>query len=225
MNNIIKQNDLNIAVSAPPFFSVVVTTYNRVKLITRALKSLISQTESDWEAIIVDDGSTDDTYSRILPYLKAYSNLIYIKQTNEGEASAKNKGIMSAKGKFITFLDSDDEFNPLHLELRKVVLMQNPSARFLYGGVKILGNQYVPDRFNNSKKINLNKCIIGGTFFIDRKIVISMKGFRDILIGSDADFYERAVKAGITPMEISHSTYVYHHETEDSITNKLFVSS
>jgi len=52
-----------------PFFSVIIITYNRAYLLTRALDSLVSQTEKDWEAVIVDDGSTDETYSRILPYL------------------------------------------------------------------------------------------------------------------------------------------------------------
>jgi glycosyltransferase involved in cell wall biosynthesis len=53
-----------------PFFSIIITTYNRAHLISRALDSLVSQTEKDWEAIIVDDESTDDTYSLVLPYLK-----------------------------------------------------------------------------------------------------------------------------------------------------------
>ena len=54
----------------PPFFSVIITAYNRSALLVRALDSLISQTENNWEAIIIDDGSTDDTARRIAPFLK-----------------------------------------------------------------------------------------------------------------------------------------------------------
>lgn len=204
-----------------PFFSVIIATYNRSGLITRALNSMISQTEKDWEVIIVDDGSNDDTYSVILPYLELYSEISYIKQAHSGEAASKNKGIWSATGRFVTFLDSDDEFSIMHLESRKAVLIQNPSVKFLYGGVIIFGNKYVPDRFNYKKKVNLDNCVIGGTFFIDRNIAISLNGFRDILVGADADLFDRAKKAGTAMMEVSQPTYFYHHETEDSITNKL----
>jgi glycosyltransferase involved in cell wall biosynthesis len=222
MKNILNQNEsVNGQVNTCPFFSVIITTYNRADLLKRAIKSLISQTEKDWEAIIVDDESTDDSYVQILPFLKRYSGIKYIKQPHGGEASSKNTGIKSASGKFITFLDSDDEFDPLHLESRRATLMRNPSIQFLYGGVKIIGNQFVPDRFNYNNKINLNNCVIGGTFFIDRNIAISLNGFRHILLGADADLFERAKAEHVTMMEVLQSTYIYHHETEDSITNKL----
>lgn len=205
-----------------PFFSVIITTYNRAKLISRALYSLIAQTEKDWEAIIVDDGSTDDTYLKISPYLKAYPNVQYLKQPNQGESAAKNRGMKAAKGKFITFLDSDDEFHPSHLESRKAILLKNPAVLFLYGGAKILGNPYVPDRFDHRKKISLDNCIIGGTFFIEKSTAILLKGYKDILLGPDADFFDRAQKANIRIMKTNLPTYLYHHETEDSITNKLY---
>ena len=55
----------------PPFFSVIITTYNRANLLIKALDSLICQTENDWEAIIVDDESKDNTYLKVLPYLQS----------------------------------------------------------------------------------------------------------------------------------------------------------
>ncbi len=127
----------------------------------------------------------------------------------------------SATGRYITFLDSDDEFKPHHLESRKTILLQNPSVKFLFGGTKILGSRYVPDRFNYSKTISLKNCVIGGTFFIERNTVLSLKGFRDLPVGADADLFERARKENIYMMEVSQPTYIYHHETQDSITNRL----
>lgn len=221
MDHLSKHTKSQVPVAEPCFFSVIITTYNRANLVSRALNSLIAQTETDWNAIIVDDESSDDTYCRVLPFLKMPSKITYIRQPHKGESTAKNTGISLATGRFITFLDSDDEYNPLHLELRKVTLMQNPSVKFVHGGVKILGNQYVPDRFNYQKSVNLNDCVIGGTFFIERNLAISLNGFRNILVGPDADFYERAMKAGISMMKMSDQTYVYHHDTENSITNNL----
>jgi|WetSurSiteA1Bulk_404760.scaffolds.fasta_scaffold48113_2 glycosyltransferase involved in cell wall biosynthesis len=204
-----------------PFFSIIIATYNRAHLISKALESLISQTEKNWEAIIIDDESTDDTYKQILPYLNSKYKIKYIQKPHSGEALSKNAGIKSASGKFISFLDSDDEYDPVHLQSRKAILMQNPSVRFLYGGVQIIGNQYVPDRFDSNKRINLNDCVIGGTFFIERSILLHLKGFKNIVLGTDADLFERAVKAGISMMETKIATYIYHHENEDSITNLL----
>jgi glycosyltransferase involved in cell wall biosynthesis len=202
-----------------PFFSVIITTFNRAVLLVKALDSLIGQTEHDWEAIIVDDESTDDTSLKVLPYIQTNSNIRYIQMIHGGEAMSKNKGIISSLGKYISFLDSDDEYDPVHLQKRKEILIQDSSIRFLYGGAKIIGNQYVPDRFDPSKKIHLSKCTIGGTFFIERNTLLKLKGFRKIILGTDSDLFDRALEAGITPKEIKLQTYIYHRENEDSITN------
>jgi glycosyltransferase involved in cell wall biosynthesis len=205
-----------------PFFSIIITTYNRSQLIKRALDSLISQTETDWEAIIIDDESTDNTYSQVLPYLRSFNKIKYLRRVHGGEAMSKNHGVELSCGRYISFLDSDDEYDPIHLKSRKSILIQNPSIRFLYGGVIILGNQFVPDRINPTKKINLADCVIGGTFFIERNTLISLNGFNQILLGPDAELFDRAKLAGFAMMETKLPTYIYHHDTEDSITNKLF---
>ena len=206
-----------------PMFSVIIPTYNRADLLVRALKSLIGQTEKDWEGIIVDDGSTDDTFSQIRCYLAPGSGIKYFRKRHGGEARSKNYGIKISTGKFITFLDSDDEYSPVHLESRKDFLLQNPEIKFLYGGVKILGNQYVPDKNNPSSSISLKDCVIGGTFVIERKTILSLKGFRNYILGPDSDLYERALKKKIYTAEIKVPTYIYHHENPDSITNTLFL--
>lgn len=213
--------DTGILVSQP-FFSIIITTYNRSQLIKRALNSLISQDETDWDAIIIDDESDDDTYSQVLPYLRSCNNIKYIRRVHGGEATSKNEGINKSRGRFITFLDSDDEYDPKHLKSRKSILIQNTKVRFLYGGAKILGNQFVPDRIDPTKKIKLADCVIGGTFFVERKTIKSLNGFRQILLGPDADLFDRALEARIVMMETKLPTYIYHHDTVDSITNKLY---
>ena len=204
-----------------PLFSVVLTTYNRAALLKRALDSLVSQTETDWEAIIIDDGSTDKTSLLIEPYLQNGNSIQYIYQKNTGYAMAKNSGIFLSKGKFITFLDSDDEYSPTHLQTRKEILLNHPGTDFLYGGVEVLGNQFVPDRFNYSKMIPLSECVIGGTFFIKRQVAISLNGFSNTPMGSDADFFERINKAQANIRESFIPTYLYHRDNENSITNNF----
>lgn len=206
-----------------PFFSVVITTYNRSPLLKRALDSLIAQTETNWEAIIVDDGSTDDTASLIKPYLENVSKIKYVYQENTGYAMSKNTGIFLAKGTFITFLDSDDEYAPTHLEDRKLILMNHPEIEFLHGGVKVIGSQYVPDRFNFDRMVPLSECEIGGTFFIKREVAISFNGFKKMPLGSDGDFFETINKAGVIINKTQIPTYIYHRENTDSITNNLML--
>jgi glycosyltransferase involved in cell wall biosynthesis len=221
-NGNFQNRNQNTKMTSQPFFSVIITTFNRAHLIKKALDSLVSQTEDDWEAIIVDDESTDDTYSQVLPYTKTYPGIRYIKKVHSGEAMSKNTGICSSVGNYISFLDSDDEYDPSHLELRKSIIIQNPSVKFLYGGAKIIGNQYVPDRFNFEKRINLNDCVIGGTFFVERDTLFQLRGFKKIVLGTDADLFDRAIKAKIKMMETKLPTYIYHHETEDSVTNNIY---
>ena len=93
-------SDINLS---SPFFSIVITTYNRVNLVKSAINSLILQTETDWEAIIVDDGSTDGTYEQIPLYIRDYTKIRYVRKGHSGGVQSKNKGISLAKGKYITF--------------------------------------------------------------------------------------------------------------------------
>lgn len=93
--------------------SVIIPTYNRAHFITEALESVFAQTCTDYEVIVVDDGSTDNTEEVLAPYM----NLIrYIKQDNAGPSVARNRGIFAASGEYIAFLDSDDLWYPEKLE-------------------------------------------------------------------------------------------------------------
>ena len=216
--------NINTKSAYQPFFSIIIATHNRAHLLKRALNSLTEQTEDDWEAIIIDDESKDDTYEQILPILEKQSKIKYLYKVHGGEASAKNKGIRSSLGKFISFLDSDDEYHPSHLKSRKEILLQNPNVRFLYGGVTIIGNQFVIDRFDHSKKINLNDCVIGGSFFIERELLNSLNGFNDIYLGTDSELFDRVKQKDVLMKETGLPTYIYHHENMDSITNMLYAN-
>lgn len=204
-----------------PFFTVVIATYNRAMLVKRAIESLLAQTEKDWEAIIIDDGSTDDTAFHIKPYLQSQPAIQYMYQENVGAATSKNSGIWRANGQFITFLDSDDEYAPEHLSFRKEILINEPSLSFLHGGIKIIGNEFVPDRFDPHKRIHLSQCVIGGTFFVQNTLAQELKGFRNIPLGSDADFYDRINQMEIEIRKVEFPTYLYHRDQSDSVTNNF----
>lgn len=89
--------------------SVIIPTYNRAEYVTQAIDSVLAQTYPDYEIIVVDDGSTDNTKEVLLPYM---DRIRYIYQENGGIGAARNTGIKMAKGNWIAFLDSDDEWLP-----------------------------------------------------------------------------------------------------------------
>ena len=214
-------NDIKTGGAVHPYFSVIITTYNREKLLKRALDSLLVQTERDWEAIIIDDGSTDNTEALTKQYLHNSNKIKFKKQQRKGYSLAKNAGLPLASGRFITFLDSDDEYDCAHLESRKKILQDNPLAEFLHGGVTIVGNPFVPDMYDYSKQIHLSQCTIGATFFIQKKLFLALKGFRDIPLGSDADFFERVKNAGKPIIKTEIPSYIYYRDTPGSITNTI----
>lgn len=96
-----------------PYFTVVIPTYNRANRITKAIDSLCAQEFEDWELIVVDDGSTDNTKEKVNALADARVHYLY--QENAERGAARNKGTALAKGKYVFFLDSDDFIYPTHL--------------------------------------------------------------------------------------------------------------
>jgi glycosyltransferase involved in cell wall biosynthesis len=92
--------------------SIITPTYNREDLVQVTIKSIQAQTFTDWELIIVDDGSTDNTENILKPYLAADKRIKYVKKANSGQAPSLNVGVSHASREFIVFLDSDDEAFP-----------------------------------------------------------------------------------------------------------------
>ena len=107
-----------------PLVSVVIPTYNRANIVTKAVDSILAQTYTDYEIIVVDDGSVDDTREVLARY---GDRIRYIFQQNSGVSAARNAGILSAMGRWITFLDSDDEWLPTKLEKQIQIATNNPS--------------------------------------------------------------------------------------------------
>lgn len=99
-----------------PFFSVILPTYNRAHFLSKAIRSVINQSYENWELIIVDDGSTDNTQRVVSEFQINDSRIKYFYQENAERSAARNNGISKAKGKWICFLDSDDYFNSTNLE-------------------------------------------------------------------------------------------------------------
>ena len=97
-----------------PRFTIIIPTFNRAKLLKKAIQSVIDQSISDWELVVVDDGSTDDTKAIVTDFKE--ENILYVFQEKKERSVARNKGIEKASGRYICFLDDDDYFLENHLE-------------------------------------------------------------------------------------------------------------
>lgn len=197
--------------------SVIITAYNRKDKILRAINSVLNQTFKSFEIIIVDDGSSDGTEKILFPLLKKYGFIKYIRHCNRHTALSLNTGIQIASGKYITFLDSDDEYEKKHLEKRIKYFINNPRTKLIHTTCKFIGDKndlLVPDARNPEKLIHLSKCIIGATFF-GTKTAFGYKGFRNCY-GCDYDFFIRNKKK-FKIKKLDMPTYIYHRDSKDSV--------
>lgn len=112
--------------------SIVIPTYNRARLLCRTLDSVLAQTHSDWEAIVIDDGSCDNTSKVIAERYSDEARIRYIYQPNEGVCSARNHGLALVQGDYVAFLDSDDTWESWKLELQIACLRQNPEIGMVW---------------------------------------------------------------------------------------------
>lgn len=211
-----------------PLITIIITVYNRAKKLQRAVKSVLSQTFNDFEIIIVDDGSSDSPERYIFKLIEKDSRITYIKHKNRGAALSLNAGIKIAKGKYITFLDSDDRYMPEHLEERIRIFNKFKKLDLIHTTAEIRGskkNMLIPDARNPEKLINIEKCVIGATIFGKNKVFETIKGFRDIY-GYDYDFINRCRRRFRTE-KFDLPTYIYYRNSCDSVLSKkkLFYAS
>ncbi len=199
-----------------PFFSVIICTFNRARLLPRALDSVLAQTETSWEAVVVDDGSRDETHAIVRRYADEFPNVRYLYHANRGLSPSRNVGIAAAAGEFVTFLDSDDWYLPEHLATRRALLAANPGIDLLHGGCKIIGNPYVVDKHNPNNMLDLHDLVVGGTFVMPREVAVAVGGF-PISYSNDGDLFESMEAAGMKIVRTDIRTYIYDRTTPDSL--------
>ncbi|MEH2261686.1 glycosyltransferase family 2 protein [Nostoc sp.] len=192
-----------------PEISIVICTYNRDKYLDNGINSVINQTFKDWELIVVDDGSQDNTFEVVNNYVKKFNNIRYLKHQNKKQCYAKNAGIQASFGKYITFLDSDDAYQPNHLESRIEYMKLHPEVDLIQGGFATEEEIWVADYYQPDQKINLRECVLGPTFLGKRHVFFELQGFKHMAYGEDTDLWERAEKIFNTQQITEPQTYLY----------------
>jgi len=113
-------------------FTVVVTTHNYAHLLPDALRSLAAQTAPDFELLIVDDGSTDNTEEVVELFRSRFRDFHYLKQTQSGPAAARNVGVQRANSTHVAILDADDVWSPRYLETIHTKFESNPKIEIIF---------------------------------------------------------------------------------------------
>ncbi len=116
---------------AVPNISVVIPTRDRAGYILEALDSVFAQTYTDYEVIVIDDGSRDETQKLLGPLIQQ-GKIQYQFQKSSGVSAARNRGVKAAQAPYIAFLDSDDLFLPTKLEKQLIIFDQNPKLGFVH---------------------------------------------------------------------------------------------
>ncbi len=204
-----------------PAVSIIIPVYNASKYIVRALNSIRSQTFSDYEVIVVDDGSID---SSVLIIQAHALDINLIKKVNGGVSSARNVGIKAAKGKYIAFLDADDEWLPSKLSVQIMYIEKNTALIAVYckdydlrGQLNIINHSSPALIEKNCEEIFMHPYnLTTSSFVIKSSVIRKVGGFDENLnTAEDIDLYLKASLLGSIG-ELSESLCI-KHDVEDSL--------
>lgn len=210
--------------SDTPLASVIIPTYNRSEILPRAIESVLNQTFTDFELIVVDDGSTDNTESVVRSYND--NRIRFVKQQNCGANSARNNGIRHATGKYISFLDSDDKFAEKYLTTVIGILCSNNNQP---DGVL---TPYQTDYRTTAVNNRMENKLVEYSEIINRNVVIGFSGltvrssiFKEIQLDEnlpsfqDYDFVIRLYDAGFTLRSIKEPLVIKYKDESDRISS------
>lgn len=214
-----------------PLFSIIIPCYNQAHFLPQCLDSLLEQEFKNWEAIVVNDGSHDNTNEVVQKYKVKDSRIKLVEKINGGLSSARNSGIIAAKGSRFIFLDADDFLYPNCLEkVAEVAQESDENTLIQYGytyikedGKEVLSHTRAQKReplIPNIFKGNLGPC---HSICISRYLLVAAGSFDESLKSvEDWDFWMRAVKSGGT-QRIIPEILVYYRYAKNSMSRDGFV--
>ena len=215
--------------SASPLVSVIVPTYNRCELVIRAVESVLVQSYSNIECIVIDDHSTDGTADRLLDIAPSDDRLRIIQHiTNRHVSAARNTGLNAAEGEFIAFLDDDDTWLPDKIE-KQVRLLASSSPQVglvycwfdIYRDKQLIGGRHPTLSGNVFDEMMLSQPLgNASTVMVRRSVLDIVEGFdEDLLRGNDGDFIRRVAQhfeVNLVPEVLVH--YFVDHDGHPRIT-------
>lgn len=210
----------------PPFFSVVLPTFNRVAVLPRAIESVLAQELEDFELLVADDGSTDGTTELVRSIPDA--RLRYLRQENRGVSAARNLGLGAARGLAVTFLDSDDEAEPHWLAVFAERL-EDPGVGVVTAGATIVGRDQAGERVVEEVKLPRPSGALycrqtllyapPGTLAARRELLVEVGGFTpEVRFAENAELAMRLIPAcvarGLRVEAVDRTVVIYHRSPQ-----------
>jgi glycosyltransferase involved in cell wall biosynthesis len=212
--------------------TIIIPVYNDGNTLRRAVISALNSNYSNFEVIVVDDGSTDGGIDNISDLLGINSNLLLVTQENKGLAAARDAGIKKSSGKWVTFLDADDEIDENKVREQVNVLTELSDINtIVFTGVKMInesGNErYVCCNENINKAIDItdeyckrNVRPPTASFMFSRSLYNEIGGFKlDLKAGTEEDYLARLIANGVTIKLIAKPMYIQYLRS-DSLRNR-----
>lgn len=155
-----------------PLISIITPCFNSEKFLTQAIDSVLAQTYLNWELFLIDDCSTDNTYSMINSYVISDERIKYIhNESNLGVAESRNKGLDLARGHFIAFLDSDDLWEKSKLE-KQILISVQENANFIISDYSIINEDSNYSRSYKCPEILTKKNLLKGSFIACSSVLL-----------------------------------------------------
>ena len=218
----------DMPISWKPLVSVIIPNHNYSRYLKDSIQSVLNQTYRNFELIVVDDGSTDDSINTVMSFGKRVK---LIAQAQAGVSAARNKGILAAKGELICFLDSDDAWLPRKLELQ-ILKMYDTSADLVYSSIYNCNNQL--QAVNEQAAVHKGSChkeylrrptsavvLLGcSNAIVKKELIDKVGGFSTTLnTSADWDFFRRISKSAQIDFESSPQILYRRHSGSMSASN------
>lgn len=212
-----------------PFVSIIIAFYNEEKFLTEAIDSVLAQTYTHWELLLVDDGSDQQTTSIALQYAGAFPQRIFYLEheghQNKGASASRNLGIQKATGKYIALLDADDLWLPEKLQMQVGIAMKNPEAALIceaseywhswsgnnkkdnivFVGQNLSGMFYPPQLLERLYPFGKGASPCPSSLFINKTVIESLGGFEESFDGIYQLYEDQAF---LTKLYLQHPVFI-----------------
>jgi len=181
-------------------FSIVIPVFNGEKTIRKALYSVSNQKNTDFEIIIIDDGSIDNTKTEVEYFIQEYPNIDIklISNSNHGRSVSRNIGIISAQGQYICFLDADDELKDNHLTEFKKAIISYPDVNFFFADSEVIRQDDNWAKFSGFLERLLER---GTNWKAENEYILFTEGFSyDLALGSLIPMCSTAIRKDLLVM-------------------------
>jgi teichuronic acid biosynthesis glycosyltransferase TuaG len=220
--------------------SIIMPAYNVEKYIGDSITSVINQTYSNWELIVIDDGSTDDTAAIVKSFIEKDDRIKYLYQENARQAKARNNGISHAKGSILAFLDSDDLWLPQKLE-KSLAFFDLEQYDLLLTNSYLTNNELIDVVHPNYQVMDVKDCVFTGeealkkfieinrvpilTVLVKKEIVLKANCFDENCVpAEDFDLWIRLLKNNAVFKSISWPQSIYRIQESSSTASDRFAT-